>query len=133
LPKLKDNVQIVGGTKVAFKEFKKQGDGNGIWHLRLTIARGGDAGEVGEALQSTVYTRLKVLDAKGQPLEHRGYSSTGRNNETEMTLHFGQGHRFADGQDEPTGDPVKLLWEVPTETRDVTIPFEFTDLPLPSP
>ena len=132
---MKDNAQVVGGTRVVFKDFKKQGEGSGLWHLRLTIARGNAAapGDVADALQSTVYTRLKVLDAKGRPLDHRGYSSTGRNEETEMTLHFGQGHAFADGQDQPSGDPVKLVWEVPTETRDVTVPFEFTDLPLPGP
>jgi len=135
LSNLKDHAQVVGNTRVVFKDFKKQGEGAGLWHLRLTIGRGntGAPGDVSETLQSTVYQRLKVLDAKGQPLDHRGYSSTGRNEETEMTLHFGAGHRFADGRAQPTGEPVKLLWEVPTETRDVTVPFEFTDLPLPGP
>lgn len=27
--------------------------------------------------------------------------------------------------------PVKLVWEVPTETKEIEVPFEFTDLPLP--
>ena len=29
------------------------------------------------------------------------------------------------------GDPVKLVWEEVQQTREIAIPFEFTDLPLP--
>jgi hypothetical protein len=29
------------------------------------------------------------------------------------------------------GKPVKLVWEIPTQTRDVPVTFEFKDLPLP--
>ena len=32
---------------------------------------------------------------------------------------------------ENAGEPVKLLWEVPVETKEIAVPFEFTDLPLP--
>jgi len=32
---------------------------------------------------------------------------------------------------ENAGEPVKLLWEVPVETKEISVPFEFTDLPLP--
>jgi hypothetical protein len=29
------------------------------------------------------------------------------------------------------GPPKMLRWEVPTETRLITVPFELNDLPLP--
>ena len=32
---------------------------------------------------------------------------------------------------EGAGAPVKLIWEVPTETAEVEAPFEFVDVPLP--
>ena len=34
---------------------------------------------------------------------------------------------------EPIKAPVKLTWDVVTQTKPQSIPFEFTDLPLPTP
>jgi hypothetical protein len=30
-----------------------------------------------------------------------------------------------------SGEPAKLLWTVPTEAREVSVNFEFKDLPMP--
>ncbi len=32
---------------------------------------------------------------------------------------------------DPTAEPAKLIWDVPTEARFLVVPFEFKDLPLP--
>jgi hypothetical protein len=37
------------------------------------------------------------------------------------------------GTSETIAAPLKLVWEIPTETREETIRFELTDLPLPTP
>ena len=31
----------------------------------------------------------------------------------------------------PNAEPAKLVWDAPVETRDVTVPFTFVDLPMP--
>lgn len=127
LSAVKDREQTVAGTRVVFRDFKKT-DAD-TYTLRVVVAQQPDAGEAWEQLHNSLQTRLKVLDAAGQPLDPRGYGSTGRNNEVEMILTFGPSQRPEDGR--KSGDPVRVVWEVPTETRDVIVPFEFTDLPLP--
>jgi hypothetical protein len=79
-------------------------------------------------MQNSIHTRLRVLDAAGGTWDSRGWSTTSNNNELSMEITYMRGNG-PDGR--PTGDPVKLEWEIPTETRDLTIPFEYTDLPLP--
>jgi hypothetical protein len=32
---------------------------------------------------------------------------------------------------DPTAEPAKLIWDVPTEAKFLVVPFEFKDLPLP--
>lgn len=54
-------------------------------------------------------------------------SSRGINNDIELSLQFGQSNR-PDGR---SGEPAKLLWEFPLESRDVTVSFQFADLPMP--
>jgi len=42
------------------------------------------------------------------------------------------GARFPAGDEHPLNvKPLKLAWEIPTETREVPLTFEFKDLPLP--
>jgi hypothetical protein len=40
-------------------------------------------------------------------------------------------YSLADLQGERLSAPFKLVWEIPTEIRQIDVPFEFTDLPLP--
>jgi hypothetical protein len=35
------------------------------------------------------------------------------------------------GQQTKLGEPHRLVWEIPTETREINAAFEFKDLPLP--
>ena len=57
-----------------------------------------------------------------------GTSTSVAGGKLEATLNYTRG-RF--GNVPAPGEPVKIVWEVPTETRDVTVPFELQDLPLP--
>lgn len=84
----------------------------------------------GWQLHQSMQNRLRLLDANDQPVERRGYSSRNADDRTEFTLQFSEathphGRRAA--------EPLKLVWEVPTETREVAVPFEFKDLPMPRP
>jgi len=75
-----------------------------------------------------VQTQLKLLDANGQPLDHRGMRSGGNANGMDFTILFGSSVR-------PNGrastDPVLITWEVPTGSKDISVSFEFKDLPMP--
>jgi hypothetical protein len=131
LPSVKEQVQMAGGTRVTIHEFKKVGDSQ--YQLRIAIgqdvaAGGGNANGLWEQMQNSIHTRLRVLDAAGRTWDSRGWSTTANNNELSMEITYVRGNA-PDGR--PTGDPVKLEWEIPTETRDLTLPFEYTDLPMP--
>ena len=128
--KLKDAFRLVGGSRVTFQEMTQSGD---RFELKVTLtpdgnaAGGGGADGMASLLQS-VQTRLRILDAAGEPLDRRGMSSQGNGRETKITLHFApRGGPNAAGE----GDPTRLVWDVPTETKDVEVPFEFADLPMP--
>jgi hypothetical protein len=37
------------------------------------------------------------------------------------------------GDDQKPGEPYRLIWEIPLETRETTVDFSFKDLMLPKP
>lgn len=74
-------------------------------------------------------SRMRVLDADGQALERRGFGSRVNGDEVEMTVRFGPSFRARDRR--RSGDPANLVWQVPTASKDVEVPFEFRDLPMP--
>jgi hypothetical protein len=74
--------------------------------------------------------RIRLLDAKSQALNSEGMGNfRGDDNKVEMTLMFGASQRPEDGK--PSGEPVRLVWEATTKTRDLTVPVELKDLKLP--
>jgi hypothetical protein len=86
----------------------------------------GDGGARGmSSLFQSVQSRLRVLNAAGEPLDRRGLSSEGNGREMRLTLHFAA----RPGAAGVAGDPARLEWDVPT--KDVQVPFEFKDLPMP--
>ncbi|HET6250603.1 MAG TPA: hypothetical protein VFE47_23145 [Tepidisphaeraceae bacterium] len=122
---VKEMTRIVGDMPVVFHEMKKT---NEIWELRLS----GNPQALGNnrwaQFNQSVQTNLQVLDDKGQMLEHRGMSSRGDNNGIEFTLMFSPSLR-PDGRN--SSDPAKLVWEVPTASKEIEVPFDFKDLPMP--
>ncbi|MDB5296137.1 MAG: hypothetical protein JWO31_2120, partial [Phycisphaerales bacterium] len=122
---LRGTTKAIKGVRVTFGELTKTGDG---WQVKLTAAAA-EANPLWQEVQNTIQTRLRVVDAAGQPLEQQGFGSTGNGSSVEVQLTFAPSHRAEDGRQ--SGDPARLTWEVPTRTRDVTVPFEFRDLKLP--
>jgi hypothetical protein len=126
LPGVKEHVEAAGGTRVTIHEFKKAGDSQ--YQLRIAIGQDAAGNGLWELMQNSIHTRLRVLDAAGRTWDSRGWSTTSNNTELSMEITYVRGNS-PDGH--PVGDPVKLEWEIPTDTRDLTVPFEFTDVPLP--
>lgn len=67
-----------------------------------------------------------LLDENGKPLKPRSASGGGNGRKFNFDLSF-QNRR----EQEKPARPAMLVWEVPLEAKEVEIPFEFTDLPLP--
>ena len=117
--------RTVKGVKVSFGELTKVGEG---WQLKVTASTPEGSPDWQE-IQASLVPRLRVLDAAGQPLDQHGFESDGDATSVKLTMTFGQSHRPEDGRQ--SGDPVRLAWEIPTRTRQITVPFEFKDLKLP--
>jgi hypothetical protein len=121
---LRETTKTVNGTQITFKDMKKVGD---AYQLHLRIAQPNFGGAEWQQLVEGVQTRLQLQDAAGNTFDHRGMSSSGSNDAVDMTLDFG---RFPRPDGRTLGGPAKIVWEIPTETKEVNVPIEFKDLPL---
>jgi hypothetical protein len=70
------------------------------------------------------YASLRVLDAKDQTLQLAG---TSRSNDSDGRITLVLMYVANAGG---VGPPKRLKWEVTTEARQMTVPFEFHNLPL---
>ncbi|MDB5171515.1 MAG: repeat protein [Phycisphaerales bacterium] len=123
---IKENAQVIGDMPVLIHDLKKNAE---IWELRLS-ATPDTMGNRWAQLQQSVQTRLQLVDAQGIPLDHRGMSSRGGNNGIEFTILFTPSNNRP-AADRASADPAKLVWEVPTATKEIPVPFEFKDVPMP--
>jgi hypothetical protein len=96
--------------------------------VRVGAVRGGaDAATWGRFLhlfQDSLVTQMQLLDETGTPMRKPGWGSSSSAQFIHRTVDF-----TAEGNDQ--AKPTKLVWVVPTETRDVTVPIELRDLVLP--
>ena len=124
LANLKQTTKQILGMQVVFEEMKKNAD---AWQLHVRVAQPNFADPQWQQLMDGIQNRMQVLDSDGVALDRRGMSSNANNTTIELSLEFGRSAR-PDGR--PSGDPARLVWEVPTRTRNLTVPVEFADLPL---
>ena len=71
---------------------------------------------------------IRLLDKDGKALSSRGWGGGGGPDEMSYNWTFA---RDAWGGDEKVGEPFRLVWEIPTETRPMDVDFAFKDLPMP--
>ncbi len=108
------------------------------------IGNGGDA-------RSPVFSfdqlasAVSLVDAKGQKLISRGLSGTGSGTELTVQARFSMARQMRpplvmqDGKMVPApppaapvlAEPLKLVFDVPTEFVQTEVPFSFADVPLP--
>jgi hypothetical protein len=124
LASLKETSRIIYGMQVTFAEMTKAKDN---WQLRVHVAQPNYSGPEWQQLIEGLQARMQVQDADGNPLDHRGMSTNSNNAAVDMTLDFGRATR-PDGR--RGGEPARLVWEVPTRTRELAVPIELTDIPL---
>ena len=71
---------------------------------------------------------LALLDEKGRALSNVGSNTSSSGNRGEATINFRSGTDEGDGN---SGPPVKLVWKLPGEIRTLSVPFDWSDLPMP--
>lgn len=131
LGKLPEQSRTAGNRTITFHQFTSQ---NGLWKLHLSIVN--SAARPGARPGANLFSTLQILDSQNQPYPQVGVSSSVHGQESDVTLNFVSYDNEAQirnlGQMAGLGPPAKLRWEVPTETRLITVPFELNDLAMPS-
>ena len=75
---------------------------------------------------------VRLVDSNGLQIYFSGVTATvDEEQQCSLTLHFENPNNMPNGGEGPVGPPVSLVWEVPAELRELQVPFEFRDLPLP--
>ena len=115
----------VDGRRFVLKEVRLT---NGVYVVQLTLYRAGWSPSEWNYLATYSNSTFRLEDAKGVPLLRSGVSPGGGADQVELTLQF---RRQDSNGNEVADEPAKLVWEIPTETREITVPFEFTDIALP--
>ncbi len=124
--KSKDVTKTVAGRRVLLKEFRKTSEGQ--YQARVVVYREGV--EQQQFHESINNPGIRLIDADGREFTYNGANSSNSSNDTyEANFIFS----VRGGMAEPNapGEPATLLWEFATASQEITIPFDFGDLPLP--
>jgi hypothetical protein len=75
--------------------------------------------------------QLRLVDNQVRPLQQAGMGTNGGNQGFEINATF-QNHLANTGpQPSEPSPPLKLQWDIPTGIKEINVPFEFKDVPLP--
>jgi len=124
LPSAKEKTESLGGMVLTVHSFAHNAD---TWELKVSMKVNSLNSPGWAQIQQVFQTGMRVVDSQGVALDRRGMNSRGTNDHVgnhlvDMTLQFAaSGGR----------NPVKLVWEIPLETKDINVPFEFKNLPMP--
>jgi hypothetical protein len=126
LTKLKNVTRLVNQTPVTLKQFTNR---NGKYELEMVFAGTAQLNQwQWNRIQSVIAT-IQILDDQDQPLQHRGISISGGEN-LDLSIEYVT-NDAREGLLFNSGAPRRLRWEVATETRTVSVPFELNEQDLP--
>jgi hypothetical protein len=123
----KGAVKTVAGRRVLIKEVKQNGSSV---ELHVTVYRDGMGQAEWNAMDYPYYA-VRMLDKDGRALTSNGWGGGRGQNEANYQWTFSR-DAWGGGDNEKIGEPYRLLWEVPLETREVRAAFDFKDIPLPN-
>ena len=121
----KEQTKTIGGRRVVFKSFKKQNDRQ--YQAEVTIYR--DEMEQEEFNRLSDSFAIRLMDSSGNAFWSNGGGSSSTGKEASRQVLFYKRTREEGGTN--LGEPFKLALDIPTASREVMIPFEFANLPLP--
>lgn len=121
-----NNLQkTVAHRRMLIKECKKNGE---QYEVQITLYRDGLSQQDWQSIQNPGYT-VKLQDKDGRSLSANGWGGGGGGNE--MTYNWNFNRNSWGGEEGKVGEPHRLVWEIPLETRETDVPFEFKNLPMP--
>lgn len=124
--KVKNVEKTVAGRRVLIKEVKVMGD---TYEVQMTVYRDALSPNDWNAM-SYPGSALRLVDKNGKALTSAGWNGGGGMNEMNYNWHFNRNTWAGDRTTRPE-EPQRLVWEIPTETREMTAEFAFKDLPMP--
>lgn len=124
-----DVTKIVGGRRFLIKNVEKNGD---VYIVHTVFYRAGWSQQEWSSmynLNASGMINFQLADEQGNGFNRVNITPRGSANDS-MTIDI-QFQRMNAAGAAPVGEPAKLTWDIPTETREVVVPFEFKDLPIP--
>src|SRR5687768_1785535 len=120
--------RAVNNVKYTITGFRKAGDR--AWELQIGVEHDGAVPPNLNPLTdfASIQRGIRILDAAGNPFEQSGGGGGGGGGRLQYTINF---HRPPDPRNQPAAEPAKLIWEIPTELKEVTVPIHLRDLPIP--
>lgn len=115
----------IGSYKIELISVEKSADHALQFEMSIAWAQTGDDQQDGWIRAQALMNSLRLEDAAGRP-----WSSAGGGNGWDGTIMKGT-RTFHRSGEADAGSAARLVLEVPTRVMTVTIPFEFTDIPLP--
>jgi hypothetical protein len=118
----------VAGRRFTFHRCRKV---KGGYEVKVTCYR--DALRDAEWQQfTTPRDFVRLTDNKGLAVLFVGVSEQeGNDKETTLTLQFENPNNAPNGIGGPVGRPARLMWEIPSESKEMRLTFEFNNLTLP--
>ena len=114
--------------KYTISGFRKTGDR--AYELSINIEHAATAAPHQNPLTdyASIQRGIRLLDAAGNAYEQSGGGGGGGGGRLQYTINFNRPHNL---NDKPFGEPTKLVWEIPTELKEVSVPIVLRDLPIP--
>jgi hypothetical protein len=111
----------LNGMPVMFRGMNTKPD---YYEVRMSVPQSAMQHRMFQSLQSQLMTRMRLLDDQGNEIDHRGMGQNMDGTNFEFTVQFARNNRGLNRK------PTKLIWEIPLESREITVPLRFTDIPL---
>jgi hypothetical protein len=123
---VKNSTHLLAGFRLVIAGVHKVGDSR--YAYDLSIFRDAHSEAEWSLLKSLVDSHgCRLVDADGQALGGVGGGSSSGNDKLSLNYTFNTDK----GNGNKSGEPVKLVWEIPSKTKAVIVPMEFQDIELP--
>jgi hypothetical protein len=121
--------QLVDSIPVTIESLTPTSDGES-YEFQASLPAGWSSKGIQDEMAELVRKRLNVLDADGHRLTVGSADARGLGDVTRITAELS---RTPEDGSPKAGPPTKLIWEVPTRTRSVVVPFDFKNLVINDP
>jgi hypothetical protein len=122
--------RLIDSVPVTLESFVPARAGGEGYELLANLPAGFNSRGTQDEITELIRKRMKVVDENGRALTLSMVDSRGTNEGAEITADFTPVSRPEGGR---VGPPAKILWDIPTETRQLVVPFDFKEIPINDP